>query len=271
MAVAATSEVAMRVGRFGGLWWQLVVVGTVLVLAGALTVVGARSQRSLDADHVDCSQAKCIALTFDDGPSPFADGLLKVLSDRGAKATFFLIGNKVAADPAAARRIADAGMEVASHTWEHPNMSTVAAGDIPAQLRKATEAIAAATGRAPTLYRPAEGLVESCRRIELWWPRERAAGQRSGRHSSHPYSAAAGHTITQARAQPAHNRPAQPEPRRAARIGYPPSAGRRHRSGSPPVRRGRCRRSKVAVGRRVVHVEEIGVARPSSNRDSPEL
>ncbi|MCA2243406.1 MULTISPECIES: polysaccharide deacetylase family protein [Mycobacteriaceae] len=148
----------MWVRRFGGLWWQLLVVVVVLVLAGVLTVVGARSQRNLDADSVDCSQAKCIALTFDDGPSPFTDRLLKVLSDRGAKATFFLIGNKVAADPSAARRIADAGMEVAGHTWEHPNMSTVAVGDIPAQLRKATEAIAAATGRAPTLYRPAGGL-----------------------------------------------------------------------------------------------------------------
>ena len=39
--------------------------------------------------------------------------------------TFFLIGNKVAANPAGAKRIADAGMEVANHTWEHPNMTTI--------------------------------------------------------------------------------------------------------------------------------------------------
>ncbi len=105
-------------------------------------------------------------MTFDDGPTPFTDRLLQVLADHGAKATFFLIGNKVAADPDAARRIADAGMEVASHTWEHPNMATIAAADIPSQLRKATEAIAAATGRAPNLYRPAGGLSNDAVRAE---------------------------------------------------------------------------------------------------------
>jgi peptidoglycan/xylan/chitin deacetylase (PgdA/CDA1 family) len=60
---------------------------------------------------------------FDDGPSPFTDRLLYVLNAKGAKATFFMIGNKVALDPAAAKRIADAGMEIGSHTWEHPNIS----------------------------------------------------------------------------------------------------------------------------------------------------
>ena len=41
------------------------------------------------------------------------------------------------------RRIADAGMEIGSHTWEHPNMTTIPQADIPSQLSKATQAIAA--------------------------------------------------------------------------------------------------------------------------------
>jgi peptidoglycan/xylan/chitin deacetylase (PgdA/CDA1 family) len=64
-----------------------------------------RGQRALQADNIDCSQYKCVALTFDDGPTPFTDRLLQVLTDQGAKATFFLIGNKVAADPDAARQL----------------------------------------------------------------------------------------------------------------------------------------------------------------------
>ncbi|MBB3600877.1 peptidoglycan/xylan/chitin deacetylase (PgdA/CDA1 family) [Mycolicibacterium sp. BK556] len=75
-----------------------------------------------------------------------------------AKATFFLIGNKVAADPDAARRIADAGMEIGNHTWEHPNMSTIPVADISSQLSRGTQAIAAATGLSPQIYRPAGGL-----------------------------------------------------------------------------------------------------------------
>ncbi len=60
-----------------------------------------------------------MSLIFDDGPGPYTDRLLHILTDNDAKATFFLIGNKAAANPAGARRIADAGMEIGSHTWEH--------------------------------------------------------------------------------------------------------------------------------------------------------
>ena len=77
-----------------------------------------------------------MALTFDDGPSPYTDRLLQILKDNDAKATFFLIGNKVAANPAGAKRIADAGMEVGSHTWEHPNMTTIPPEDIAAAVQQ---------------------------------------------------------------------------------------------------------------------------------------
>ncbi|MGB5112767.1 MAG: polysaccharide deacetylase family protein [Mycobacterium sp.] len=138
------------------LWTVAVVVAAVLiVVAGTLS----GHIRTADADTVDCAVAKCVALTFDDGPSPYTDRLLKVLADNDAKATFFLIGNKVAANPAGARRIAEAGMEIASHTWEHPNMTAIPAADIPAQFSKATDAIEAATGQRPTLVRTAGGLI----------------------------------------------------------------------------------------------------------------
>lgn len=149
------------VGRkTGGSWWLSAVVFVVVLVATA-AVVGVAYVRHREAgpDDVDCTRAKCVALTFDDGPTPFTDRLLRVLTADDAKATFFLIGNKVAADPASARRIADAGMEIGNHTWEHANMSTVPVEDIPAQLSKGTDAIAAATGRAPTLLRTAGGLI----------------------------------------------------------------------------------------------------------------
>jgi peptidoglycan/xylan/chitin deacetylase (PgdA/CDA1 family) len=107
-----------------------------------------------------------VAFTFDDGPTPFTDRLLKILVANDAKATFFLIGNKVARDPRAVKRIADAGMEVGDHTWEHPNMSTIPAEDIPSQLSKANDAITAATGRTPNLFRPAGGLSNDAVRSE---------------------------------------------------------------------------------------------------------
>jgi peptidoglycan/xylan/chitin deacetylase (PgdA/CDA1 family) len=129
-----------------------------VVAAGAVLLIGGLTGHVTRADNLSCSVVKCVALTFDDGPSPFDDRLLQILKDNDAKATFFLIGNKVAANPAGAKKIADAGMEIGSHTWEHPNMATLPTDDIAAQFSKADDAISAATGRAPTLYRPAGGL-----------------------------------------------------------------------------------------------------------------
>ncbi|MEY8014930.1 MULTISPECIES: polysaccharide deacetylase family protein [Mycobacterium] len=131
-----------------------------VVAAVAVLVIGGLTGHVTRAENLSCAVVKCVALTFDDGPSPFDGRLLKILKDNDAKATFFLIGNKVAADPAGARRIADAGMEIGSHTWEHPNMTTIPPQDIAGQFSRANDAISAATGRTPALYRPAGGLSD---------------------------------------------------------------------------------------------------------------
>ncbi len=146
-----------KVNRY--LWLQLLALVAVLVITAGAVSVAMLKNREVSPDDVDCARAKCVALTFDDGPTPFTERLLRVLSSNDAKATFFLIGNKVTADPGSAQRIAGAGMEIGNHTWEHANMSTVPAGDIPAQLSKGAAAIAAATGTAPKLLRTAGGLI----------------------------------------------------------------------------------------------------------------
>lgn len=139
--------------------WRWTVVGVtaavVVVVVGAFTGHIYRD----GPDEVDCSKEKCIALTFDDGPGPYTDRLLKILQDNDAKATFFEIGNKVAANPEGAKRVVEAGMELGSHTWEHPNMTTIPPEEIPAQFSKASDAIEAATGQRPKLVRTAGGLI----------------------------------------------------------------------------------------------------------------
>lgn len=132
--------------------------GAVIVGIGAFTghVRFAKAE-----DVVDCSQVKCVALTFDDGPTPFTDRLLGILTANNARATFFEIGNKVAANPAGAKRVVDAGMEIGNHTWEHANMTTLPPSDVSGQLSKANDAIAAATGVTPRLWRPPGGLTNA--------------------------------------------------------------------------------------------------------------
>ena len=133
-----------------------------MVAAAAVVAIGAFTGHVRFAganDVVDCAQVKCVALTFDDGPTPYTDRLLGILTANKAKATFFEIGNKVAANPAGAKRVVDAGMELGNHTWEHPNMTTLPPPDVPGQLTRANDAIAAASGVTPKLWRPPGGLT----------------------------------------------------------------------------------------------------------------
>jgi peptidoglycan/xylan/chitin deacetylase (PgdA/CDA1 family) len=134
---------------------SLTVVAVSLLLSGCAT-----ESKTSAARPPDCRVDRCVALTFDDGPTPFTDRLIDVLNDGGAKATFFLIGNKVAANPDGARRLADAGMEIGDHTWEHPDMTAIPAADVPGQFARAQDAIAAATGAAPGIWRPPGGLTD---------------------------------------------------------------------------------------------------------------
>jgi len=120
---------------------------------------GSDTAGSDTAAPIDCGKVKCVALTFDDGPTPYTDRLLDVLQQSDATATFFMIGNKVAANPDGAARVAEAGMEIGNHTWEHPNMTTIGAEYVPDQFAKANDAIRAATGVTPTLWRPPGGLT----------------------------------------------------------------------------------------------------------------
>ena len=62
---------------------------------------------------------KYVYLTFDDGPSKNTQDILKVLDDKGVKATFFVIGNNAADRPDDIRAIAEQGSIVAVHSMTH--------------------------------------------------------------------------------------------------------------------------------------------------------
>lgn len=104
------------------------------------------------------STRKEIALTFDDGPHPtFTPRLLDLLQQLHVKATFFLVGKKVDAEPLIVARIAQEGHEVANHTYDHINLSKVSPEMVEEQIRKGNEAISRACGKQPTLFRPPGG------------------------------------------------------------------------------------------------------------------
>jgi peptidoglycan/xylan/chitin deacetylase (PgdA/CDA1 family) len=101
---------------------------------------------------------KVIALTIDDGPSPvYTPQVLQVLEKYGVRATFSMVGQNVDYYPGVARDVAAAGHTIINHTWNHANLTSLSATAQLAQINRATDAIHAATGVRPRMFRAPYG------------------------------------------------------------------------------------------------------------------
>ncbi|HEY8770962.1 MAG TPA: polysaccharide deacetylase family protein [Thermoleophilaceae bacterium] len=103
-----------------------------------------------------------VALTFDDGPHPEGTpAVLEVLERFAAPATFFLTGEQVERSPTLAAEIAAEGHTIALHGFRHRNMLRLSPWAVAEDLRRGQEAIASATGHAPSTYRPPYGIFSA--------------------------------------------------------------------------------------------------------------
>ena len=132
------------------------------------------SLRSSLSDAVDGDIPEAdvyIALTFDDGPTGKSENypngltnyLLDGLKERGAKATFLMVGNRVSEVSDALPRMVSEGHELGNHTMTHPmsHLTGLDQDGIRSQINDATEAIKAIAGQAPQVLRPVGGGVNS--------------------------------------------------------------------------------------------------------------
>jgi peptidoglycan-N-acetylglucosamine deacetylase len=106
------------------------------------------------ADHV--------ALTFDDGPDPASTpAFLELLSSRGVRATFFLLGSMLVKSPDLAADVAAAGHEVGVHGWEHRYTVLRGPRAVSDDIERTRDAVAEATGLTPRFYRPPYGVLSA--------------------------------------------------------------------------------------------------------------
>jgi peptidoglycan-N-acetylglucosamine deacetylase len=120
--------------------------------------------------------AKVVALTFDDGPGPYTDTLVRLLRRANAHATFFLIGNRLQYWPHAPRAEVGVGA-VGDHTWSHPRMTDLPSWLVWAELMRAQYAIGQSMGWKPRLYRApyelhdasTDGVVRSLGLLQVLW------------------------------------------------------------------------------------------------------
>lgn len=108
------------------------------------------------------SRQPAIALTFDDGPHPeVTPAVLDVLARHGVQASFFCVGERLAAQPALAARLRHEGHEIANHSMSHAEFAHIGGPAIAAELDQAF-GLRDEAGRpwmVPHLLRPPKGVL----------------------------------------------------------------------------------------------------------------
>ena len=103
---------------------------------------------------------KCVALTFDDGPSNITERVLDILEENKIPGTFFLIGEYVTPDkkPILERELS-LGCELANHSFTHQDMTKMAPEAIAEEIRHTSQVIRDLVNAETRFFRPPYILV----------------------------------------------------------------------------------------------------------------
>lgn len=103
---------------------------------------------------------KRIALTFDDGPhKTVTPQILKLLKKYDAKATFFIVGNRVKANSSVLKAIYKDGHEIGNHTWDHSKLTSLSIRNVTSQFTRTNDIVYSTIGAYPTVFRPPYGSI----------------------------------------------------------------------------------------------------------------
>lgn len=104
---------------------------------------------------------KMIALTFDDGPNYNTSKVIDVLNKYDIKATFFVLGSRTINNKDILKKMADSGMEIGNHTYNHLLLTKYDENKIRSEIEDTSEVIYSATKKRTKLLRPSYGSVNN--------------------------------------------------------------------------------------------------------------
>ncbi len=104
------------------------------------------------------TQAKVVALTYDDGPyPPYTQELLAILQRNQVKATFYEIGQRIQAHPELSRQIRAAGHELGNHSFSHQSMWLRSPEFLATEIDSTNRLLRQAGMTSPPSFRPPWG------------------------------------------------------------------------------------------------------------------
>lgn len=137
--------------------WQ--VLGSLGIICLALGWAGGRSVPAAGEAELT-EEPSYVALTFDDGPRRgTTDRLLDGLRQRGASATFFLIGSGIAGKEDLVKRMEAEGHQVGNHTWSHVRLQGADPATISKELQATDTLLKDLLGEGSYWLRPPYGLM----------------------------------------------------------------------------------------------------------------
>ena len=101
-----------------------------------------------------------VALTFDDGPSPYTPKIINVLTRMRAKASFFIVGVHLGQFPGAIRNEVDHGFTVGDHTEDHAGLRGMARAGQYGQINSAAVKAERLGALKIKLFRPPYGVYD---------------------------------------------------------------------------------------------------------------
>lgn len=116
---------------------------------------------------------KVVAISFDAAwGADKTEKIMEILKEYDANATFFLVGFWVEKYPEIAKKIAENGFEIGTHSNTHPDMTKLNEEQIKLELETSVKIITDTTGKNVELFRPPYGayndtLISSCENLNL--------------------------------------------------------------------------------------------------------
>lgn len=107
--------------------------------------------------NIDCAKEKCVALTFDDGPSLYTEKLLDILQEKDVKASFFVLGRSAKIQTNTIRRMVKEGHQIGNHSWDHKDLTKLSREAAQEQISKTDELIKDIANYNVTILRPPYG------------------------------------------------------------------------------------------------------------------
>jgi len=158
--------------------WRLFILAVLFLLCSALpgiwlgtACLAYQAGRPAGAALEASAAPRLVALTFDDGPRrSTTTALLDGLSQRGVRATFFLIGQNLDGNEDLVLRMDREGHQIGIHSYRHKMLTGLNAADFYEEVGALRERLETLLGHDSLVLRPPYGMVNAAVRRQAGAP-----------------------------------------------------------------------------------------------------